>query len=168
MVRVDLMPFIFFLLTVSVVPVLSYTQPVTSEKSKTNPTASRSFLANLLLEKTSEGYHASLKNARIIDGDQKTRKTSIQPWSEGDLIALLPGSNTRISDTFYLGKPFQTRYEYPGDNGTIGSVTRNSENAALLLRIPYQGQVKTMRLELFGANRRFTPIADLPLEPSQQ
>lgn len=168
MVRVDLMPFIFFLLTVSVVPVSSLSQTVSSENFRTNPAATRTYLANLLLEKTSEGYHATLKNARMIDGDHKPGKNATLPWSEGDLIALLPGSNTRNSDTFYLGKPFQTRYEYPGDNGAIGSVTRNSENAALLLRIPYQGQVKAMRLELFGADRRFTPIADLPLEPSQQ
>lgn len=161
MKRVYLVLFLFILLTGSV---HSFAQ----ENIRTNPGETRTFLANLLLEKTSVGYSATLKDARIIEGDQKNRKSAMPAWSEGDLIVRLPGSDTRISDTFYLGKPFQTRYEFPGDNGGIGSMTRNSDRASLLLRIPFQESSPTMVLELYGAGSRFKPIAELKATTGQQ
>lgn len=161
MKRVYLVLFLFLKMTESVP---SFAQ----ENPRTNSAGNRTFLANLMLEKTSNGYSATLKNIRIIEGDQKNRNTAMPAWNEGDLIVRIAGSDTRKSDTFYLGKPFQSRYEFPGENGSIGSVTRSAEQASLLLRIPFHEPSQKMVFELYGAGSRFKPIAELKATTGQQ
>jgi hypothetical protein len=125
-------------------------------------------LASLLVEKTAQGYAARLNNVRVVAGAVKQPVSKQNRWVEGDLICLIPGSNPFNSDTCYLGRPFQTRFEYPGDDGTIGSVTQHAEKASLLLRIPWQEGAGRIGLALYGTDNRFNRIADLPVEIPQQ
>jgi hypothetical protein len=129
--------------------------------------ANKILIANLQLDKSGTAYIATLQNVRIIEGSLKQEPAQTKPWTEGDLICLIPVAHPNNSDTFYLGKPFQTRYEYPGEDGTLGTITRNTVYATMLLRIPFREDAAKIGFELFGPDRSFIRIAELPLVSTQ-
>lgn len=154
---------VFSLILAFIAPCLSMAQ---QQKTEANP-VNKVLIANLRLDKSGTSYEALLQHMRIIDGSLKQEPNQTRPWTEGDLICLIPRINQPYSDTFYLGKPFQNRYEYPGEDGTLGTITRNTVYATMLLRIPYREETTKIGLELFGPDRRFTRMAELPVMISQ-
>jgi hypothetical protein len=108
-------------------------------QSHTKPGLNRGVLITLKISKAGDGYNVFIKNITVAEGI----KNGIQPKAgkpNNDWLACL------LFDTLIITDPLQTRYEYPNEDGTIGSKIVQLKEKEVLLRCAYDPGMKYLQI----------------------
>jgi hypothetical protein len=112
-------------------------------------------------------YDVTVSSIRIVDGPAKQQLNKSSNWQQGDLLCFLTNNKQKILDTILIKQPLNRRYEYPGENGVIGSKTVELNETSVLIRCPYQPATASLQIDAVTANNKSKYILTLPFNKTQ-
>src|SRR6185295_6005207 len=116
----------------------------------------------LQITKTKNYFSVALTDKKLVrDSDKKI--TNLTSWNEGDCVCLLLDGNNKVIDTLVLVQPLAQHYEYPNDDGSLGSTIVDLESNNLLLRFNYDESIKSLRVAAVKHNGRLKTLETFPL-----
>ena len=118
---------------------------------------------SLNIAKTDSDYLISISNSRLVNGSEKSTYPESEKWTENDFICFILDRNTEIIDTLIIVQPLHPRYEYPGENGIIGSKVVELEMNEVLLRFPYSSVMRYLQFEKVEKNNKLKGISTLEI-----
>ena len=84
-------------------------------------------------------------------------------WKENDFYCLVLDKNKRIRDSLFIDQPLSPRYEFPQDNGNIGSTVIELNENEVLLRFGFQKEYKWIRIGIVEKDHRFKTLNTIEL-----
>jgi len=137
------------------------TEAQTGNNKKPKPHGT--MLITLKISKAGEDYNVSIINITTVAGYKKTipEKTSIS--SKDDLVCFILNKNKKVIDTLGIRLSFETRYEYPGENGTINSKIVELKEKEILLRYPNDPDIKYLQMIKPGTGNNLRMLTTLEL-----
>ncbi|MES2678232.1 MAG: hypothetical protein V4635_00035 [Bacteroidota bacterium] len=136
--------------------------------STNNATTKAPQLVIISLKITAAGnqYTVALTNNKIINGTQTFGNTG-KNWIENDFIGFILDAGKQTLDTIVVSQPLKVRYEYPKDDGSIGSKVVNLSENVVLLRFKYTATMKYLRVAKALGNGELMMIDTLELNQSK-
>ena len=124
----------------------------------------KTLLVTLKIRKASSGITVTLVDKKIVAGTLKQfNNFTAANLKQDDLLFIISNGNHAAIDTFLLSQPLTRRYEYPGDNGVIGTKTVQLDETEIVVRSKYNPAMKYAEVETSGIEKKSTRIATLPL-----
>lgn len=117
----------------------------------------------LKISKTGEDYNVSIRNITIVAGYKKATHEKANITNKDDLVCFILNNNKKIIDTLDIRLSFETRYEYPGENGTINSKIVELKEKEILLRYPYDPDIKYLQMLKPGTSNKLKTLGTLEL-----
>jgi hypothetical protein len=115
-------------------------------------------IVSLKIVKTDNDYSISLIDSKILEASQKNVDTAPTQWRENDFFCFVLDKNKHITDSLIIVQPLHPRYEYPLENGTIGSKVIELKENEVLLRCKLYSKDRYLRLGIVEKNNRFRTI----------
>ena len=84
-------------------------------------------------------------------------------WNENDFVCFILDENKNILDTLIIVQPLHQRYEYPNDDGTIGSSIIELEQNEVMLRFSYTTKMKYLLIKKAKKNGKFKTLNTLSI-----
>ena len=106
---------------------------------------------------------ASLAGWTIATTAKQILSSAPGEWNENDVVCFILDEHETILDTLILRHPLRVRYEYPTDDQFIGSITVDETETEVLLRFPYDEEMKFMRVTKVNHNRQLDVLSLFPL-----
>lgn len=136
--------------------------------SKNTPTEDKAevyrlALVSLNITKTDNGYLVSLPNSRIVNASIKSEDLRPDKWNDNDFICFVLDKDKSILDTLIIVQPLHPRYEYPNDDGTIGSKVIELNQNEVLLRFSYNVKMKFLRIVKVEKNNKLIILNTIEL-----
>jgi hypothetical protein len=129
---------------------------ISSVKNSTEPF--RIALITLKISKVSNGFSVSLTNSKILEASAGKVDPEPVRWKENDFYCLVLDKNKRIRDSLFIDQPLSPRYEFPQDNGNIGSTVIELNENEVLLRFGFQKEYKWIRVGIVEKDNRFRTL----------
>ena len=128
----------------------------TAQDTSGNKRASTVVLIHLKITRQGNGYNISVKDVKIInDEKKKPARLQNQGTDQTGLVCLLLDKNHAIIDSTIITEPLVTRYEYPGEDGTIGSKEVALDEKDVMIRSVYDPGMQYLRiLKVTGKTKR--------------
>jgi len=120
-------------------------------------------LASFHLSKTSEGFSIELTDLKKANGTLKNTDIKPQFWMENDFYCLVVDQFRQNTDTIKIEQPLNPRYEYPGENGTIGSKQAELQQTDVLIRFPMRNKLSKLQLGIVGKEKKFRTICTIDI-----
>jgi hypothetical protein len=120
-------------------------------------------LITLKISKTSNGFSVSLTNSKILEASPGKVDPEPVHWKENDFFCLVLDKNKRIRDSLSIDQPLNPRYEFPQDNGNIGSTVIELNENEVLLRFGFQKEYKWIRIGIVEKDNRFRTLHTIEL-----
>jgi hypothetical protein len=120
-------------------------------------------IASLKIVKTDNDYSLSLTNLKILEASQKNIDTPSCQWRENDFFCFVLDKRKHITDSLILVQPLHPRYEYPLENGIIGSQVMELKENEVLLRFKLYPNDRYLRVGIVEKNNRFRTINTINL-----
>jgi hypothetical protein len=123
-------------------------------------------IVTLKIVKADNDYSISLTNSKIMEASQKNVDPAPYLWRENDFFCFVLDKNKHITDSLIIVQPLHPRYEYPLENGTIGSKVMELKENEVLLRCKLYSNDRYLRVGIVEKNNRFRTIntIDLPVK----
>ena len=144
------------------------TTPVNSYKT-TDKRSEQSKIAvvTLRIAKDQNRYSVSIKNMTLVSTTKTFLTQTPDKINDDDLVCYILGKNKSTIDTLKILQPLKARYEYPNEDGTIGTKTVDLPENEVLLRFNYNTGMKYLRVAKAGKNKKLKKVATLVL-PEQK
>lgn len=97
----------------------------------------RTVLLSLRIEKKGNDYQVTIPNSRIIDAPMKNGEPEAATYRENDFLCFIQDRDKKNLDTLIVVQPLHPRYEFPGEEGAIGSKPVELQENEVLLRFAY-------------------------------
>jgi hypothetical protein len=117
-----------------------------SAYAEDEPESSGFIILSLNISKNKDRFSVSITNSTAVKTEKKIEVQKTDKWNENDFICFILDERKRIRDTIHIMQPLNPRYEYPGDDGTIGSAIIELPQADVLIRFPYSTKMKYLRV----------------------
>lgn len=110
-------------------------------------------------------YSTSIVSSRIIETAKEFKNNKKNVWHENDFVCFILDKHKNIIDTLLIFQPLHPRFEYPEDDGIIGSVVIEQKNNNVLLRFNYLSTMKYLRIEKVeeNDNLKLIDVLEIPL-----
>lgn len=105
----------------------------------------------------------SITNSALIRTNKNRTLPVYRDWHTNDFVCFLLNADDEILDTLVIRQPLKPRYEYPGENGTIGSVATDLATNEVLVRFPYSETMRYLQVSEVTGQRQLNIITKLPL-----
>ena len=141
----------------------------TQSSSVKAPTEDKTELSGLALvsmnisKKKFNRYDISISNATIVNTSKKARNPSPVSWNADDFICFILDENEHILDTLLIFQPLNQRYEYPQDDGSIGSEIIEETQRDVLISFNYDPEMKYLQVDRVKKNNKLKTEAILPV-----
>lgn len=120
-------------------------------------------LVTIKIIKSQNNYSVFITDSRIVEASLKNVDPEPDGWLENDFYCLVLDKNRHIRDSLKINQPLNPRYEFPQENGVIGSQVVELNENEVLLRFGYQKEYKWLRIGNVEKNRHFRALDTLEL-----
>ena len=120
-------------------------------------------VVTLRIAKNQNRYSVSIKNMTLVSTTKTFLTETPDKINDDDLVCYILGKNKRTIDTLKILQPLKARYEYPNEDGTIGTKTVDLPENEVLLRFNYNTGMKYLRVAKAGKNKKLKKVATLVL-----
>ncbi len=120
-------------------------------------------LVSIKIIKSQSDYSVLITDSRLIDASLKNVDPKPDGWMENDFFCLVLDKKRKIRDSLIINQPLCPRYEFPQENGEIGSQVVELNENEVLLRFSYQKEYKWLRIGIVEKNRHFRTLNTLEL-----
>lgn len=119
-------------------------------------------LGSLHLSKSPEGYLVELTDLKKVDG---SLKKDIKPkfWMENDFYCLVVDRFRNVTDSIRIAQPLNPRFEFPGENGVIGSKQVELLKTDVLIRFPMREKLRSLELGIVDHSKKFKLISSIDI-----
>jgi hypothetical protein len=124
---------------------------------------SRTLLLSLRIEKKGNEYQVSIPNSRIIDAPFMASEPGQMIYRENDLLCIIQDRDKKNLDTLIVSQPLHPRYEFPGEEGAIGSKQVELQNNEVLLRFAYSSGMTFFQVNMVEKNKQLKTLNTLKL-----
>ena len=124
-------------------------------------------VVTLRIAKNQNRYSVSIKNMTLVSTTKTFLTQTPDKINDDDLVCYILGKNKSTIDTLKILQPLKARYEYPNEDGTIGTKTVDLPENEVLLRFNYNTGMKYLRVAKAGKNKKLKKVATLVL-PEQK
>ncbi|HOZ88232.1 MAG TPA: hypothetical protein PL029_10760 [Bacteroidia bacterium] len=140
-------------------------QPVSTSNSATLIETETPKIAVITIKFMHAGnqFSVALTNKKILTG--RNFAVNNKEWIENDFIAFVLNGSKDPIDTFVIKQPLKVRYEFPKDNGEIGSKVVDLNENEVMLRIPFSSQTKYLSVVRVGEHGKLIATDTLDLQP---
>jgi len=114
--------------------------------AKDEPESSRFIILSLNISKKENRYSVSITNSTLVNTKKKIEVQKTDKWNENDFVCFILDERKKILDTIPVLQPLNPRYEYPEDDGRIGSVIVDLPQTDVLIRFSYSTKMKYLRV----------------------
>ena len=109
--------------------------------------SSKVALIHLKIIRQGDGYSISIKGMTIVEDEKKkTPRLQQQPKDQNGLICYLVDNSNSVIDSIIVTEPLVTRYEYPREDGTIGSKEITLDEKDVMIRSVYDPRMEYLRI----------------------
>lgn len=131
-----------------------------SEDLKQNGSAF--ILGSLHLSKSPEGYSVELTDLKKVDG---SLKNDIKPksWMKNDFYCLVVDRFRNVTDSIRIEQPLNPRFEFPDENGAIGSKQVELQKTDVLIRFPMREKLHSIELGIVDKSKKFKLIRSIDI-----
>jgi hypothetical protein len=130
-------------------------------KTETDPY--RIMVVTLKIIKATDDYSITLTNSKIFVASPKNIDPEPDKWRENDFFCLVLDKSKRICDSLLINQPLHPRYEYPLDNGSIGSQVVNLNENEVMLRFRYFKDYKWLKVGVIEKDNYFKPLKTIEI-----
>ena len=120
-------------------------------------------MVTLRIAKNDNQYSVSIRNMTLVNSAKKFLTEESGRINEDDFLCFILGKNKRGIDTLKILQPLKVRYEYPNEDGTIGTRTVDLLENEVLLRFNYNAGMKYLRLAKAGKDKKLKTLVTLVL-----
>ena len=120
-------------------------------------------VVTLRIAKNDSHYSVSIKNMTLVNTTKTFLNEKPGKINDDDLVCYILGKNKRTIDTLKILQPLKARYEYPNEDGTIGTKTVDLPENEVLLRFNYNTGMKYLRVAKARKNKKLKKVATLVL-----
>ncbi len=120
-------------------------------------------LIKLKIQKQGENYTILVKDVTVIKSESKNYTQLRDNDNKNGLLCLILDKNEAIIDSLKINDPLQTRYEYPNEDGTIGSKVVELDEKDVVLRCSYNPQMQYLRVLKFTDKKEKKTLVTLKL-----
>ena len=157
---VIIIPFLFFLSK-------TWSQETTSVNSyKTTEKKSGQLkiaVLTLRIAKNESHYSVSIKNMTLVNTTKTFLTEEPGQLNDDDFVCFILATNKRSTDTLNILQPLKVHYEYPNEDGTIGTRTVDLLENEVLLRFNYNEGMKYLRVAKAGKDKKLRTLVTLEL-----
>lgn len=127
------------------------------------PEGLRIVLASFHLSKTPEGFSIELTDLKKVNGALKNADLKPQFWMENDFYCLVVDQFHQITDSIRIEQPLNPRYEFPGENGTIGSKQIELQETDVLIRFPMRNKLRNLQMGIVSNEKKLMLIRTIDI-----
>jgi hypothetical protein len=104
-------------------------------------------LIHLKISRQGDGYSVVVRDVTLINDEKKRPAQSGEtPVSNGGLVCYILDNSNVIVDSVSIAEPLETRYEYPRDDGTIGSKEVKLDEKDIVIRSVYNPRMEYLHI----------------------
>jgi hypothetical protein len=152
---------IFLLIAFVLITACAKRSNFSTREMKSEPV--RMAIVSLKIVKADNDYSISLTDLKIMEASQKNVDTAPTQWRENDFFCFVLDKNKHITDSLIIVQPLHPRYEYPLENGAIGSQVMELKENEVLLRFKLYSNDRFLRVGIVEKNNRFRTINTINL-----
>jgi hypothetical protein len=136
------------------------TRQIPNESIKQN--GSVFILGSIHLSRTPEGYSVKLTDLKKVDG---SLKKDLKPkfWMENDFYCLVFDRFRHVTDSIRIAQPLNPRFEFPDENGAIGSKQVELQKTDVLIRFPMREKLRSLELGIVDQSKKFRVISSIDI-----
>jgi hypothetical protein len=120
-------------------------------------------IVSLKIQKTKNDYSITLTGSKTLEAQQKNVDAAPTQWRENDFFCFVLDKRKHITDSLIIVQPMHPRYEYPLENGNIGSQVMELKENEVLLRFKQYPNDRSLRIGIVEKNNRFRTITTINL-----
>ena len=103
-------------------------------------------LIHLKISRQGESYSISIKDMTVINDENKKPLRSQDQANHNGLVCFILDKSNAIIDSIIVTEPLTTRYEYPKEDGTIGSKETVLNEKDVMIRSMYNPRMEYLRI----------------------
>jgi hypothetical protein len=120
-------------------------------------------LITLKISKTNHDYSVLITDSKILEASPGKVDPEPVYWKENDFYGLVLDKNKRVRDSLQIDQPLSPRFEFPQENGKIGSTVIELNENEVLLRFSFQKDYKWIRIGVIEKGNRFRTLNTIEL-----
>jgi len=120
-------------------------------------------VVTLRIAENDSHYSVSIKNMTLVNTTKTFLTEKPDKINNDDFVCFVLGKNKRSVDTLKISQPLKVRYEYPNEDGTIGTKTVDLPENEILLRFNYNAGMKYLRVAKTGKDKKLKTLVTLVL-----
>src|SRR6187401_1457140 len=155
-----IIPFLFFLSKTRSQETTSVNSYNTSDKKSDQFNIA---VVTLRIAKNESHYSVSIKNMTLVNTTKTFLTEEPGKLNDDDFVCFILAKNKRSTDTLNILQPLKVRYEYPNEDGTIGTKTVDLLENEVLLRFNYNEGMKYLRVAKAGNDKKLKTLVTLEL-----
>jgi hypothetical protein len=152
---------IIFLIALILITACAKRSNFSSGKMESGPVGITIVLLKIL--KTNNDYSITLTGSKTMEASQKNVDAAPTQWRENDFFCFVLDKRKHITDSLILVQPMHPRYEYPLENGIIGSQVMELKENEVLLRFKQYPNDRYLRIGIVEKNKRFRTVTTIAL-----
>lgn len=118
----------------------------------------RTMLLSLRIEKKGNDYQVTIPNSRIVDAPMKYTEEEPAAFRENDFLCFIQDRDKKNLDTLIVVQPLHPRYEFPGEEGAIGSKPVELQENEVLLRFAYTSAMIYLQVHKVEKNNQLRTL----------
>ena len=123
----------------------------------------RTVLLSLRIEKKGNDYQVTIPNSRIIEAPMKNGEPEPAVYRENDFLCFIQDRDKKNLDTLIVVQPLNPRYEFPGEEGVIGSKPVELQENEVLLRFAYTSVMIYLQVHKVEKNNQLKTLNTIKL-----
>lgn len=123
----------------------------------------RTVLLSLRIEKKGNDYQVTIPNSRIIEAPMKNAEPEATAYRENDFLCFIQDRDKKNLDTLIVVQPLHPRYEFPGEEGAIGSKPVELQENEVLLRFAYTSAMIYLQVHKVEKNNQLRTLNTIKL-----
>jgi len=123
----------------------------------------RMAVVSLRIAKTDAGGHTAALTGAVLVASTKDLGGKATAWQPGDFVCLLTDAGGAVLDTLVIPHPLEARYEYPSEDGRIGTVTGSLEENEVVVRFRYGERTSLLKVMLALEGGRLETVSEIAL-----
>jgi len=120
-------------------------------------------LIKLRISKQGDNYSILIKDITVINNDKKNYARIGDNANNNSLQCFILDKSKSILDSLKIKDPLVTRYEYPNEDGTIGSKEVALDEKEIIVRCPYNPQMQYLHILKVTGKKQKKTLATLKL-----
>ncbi len=121
-------------------------------------------LVSLNIEKNDKDWTVSISNSTLFYGKKDDNRIPRNRLHQNDLLCIITDKDLMPMDSINIFQPLNPRFEYPLEDGSIGSFVTEIDSNEVMLRFSYNINMKFLRIYLSESENQLRFIEQFELD----